>query len=123
MEKSILNEKKQSRFKNLKKGINNDLLKDQKSKKSNLYNLAKSKNAPTIKIKEVKQEEDYSKKIQKLKTILENKNKPKLNRKKNDSRYKLIVSLFGIAIVINFYKIKAIGMVAGTLYLTKILLG
>ena len=102
MDKSVLNLGKQSKVKTLKRSINIDLLKNSKSKKSSLLERDKTKKTSTIKIKEAKQEEDYSKKIEKLKTILENKSKSRINRKKtliSDSKYKLIVALFGIAIV------------------------
>lgn len=102
MEKSILNPTNQSKTKTPKRGSNKDLFKDQKTNKSSLLNRDKTKKASTIKIKEIKQEEDYSKKIEKLKTILEKKNKTRINRKKillSDSKCKLIIALFGIAIV------------------------
>ena len=102
MENRIQNKKIRSKDKNSKRTINKDLFKDQTTKKSSLLNKEKTRRGSTIKIKEVKPEEDYSKKIEKLKTILENKNKARIKRKKtfiSDSKYKLIVGMFGIAIV------------------------
>jgi len=69
-----------------------------------LLNRDKTKKSPKIKIKikEVEQEEDYSQKMKTIGTIIEIKNKPRINKKKtliSDSKYKLIVALFGIAIV------------------------
>lgn len=109
MQKSTLNQTKQQKMKSTKIGTNKNMFKEQNTNKNSLLNYEKSKNRQSIKIKEVKQEEDYSKKIEKLKTILEKKNRVKLNRKKtfiSDSKYKLIVGLFGIALVkINFNKL------------------
>ncbi len=91
---------------NIKQGKERKSVGKIKEKRSSIIEKSKINTNSLIKIKEVKQEDDYAIKVDKLRNILENKNKPKTARKRtflSKSKYKLIVSIFGIAIVIYNY--------------------
>jgi len=98
------NSKQNNKKLSLSKGTSISLSKRKKNKRTSVLDKNKTNNLPTIKIREVAQEDDYNKKIEKLKIIIENKHLGKKTKKKNlisDSKYKLIVSVFGISIVNN----------------------